>query len=258
MVQSVKRLNIGVTAAITAVTNGHEIKLRMIKVHVTKAKPVAKKKSRSGIYAMAQRRRAAARARAIARARAARLAQQQKFVAVGSFGCAVWHSAAAASGRAAHSSRAAYTAAVSQAGPVATAGPSGKPHSAQDPSYSAVSIPSRANASEIVPAVTPEPHDVTIGFCRSTFAPPKIAFSCSGDFMVASGLIRSVKGTFRLPGIWPERRPGHGSAAVPSKRSFARASTTCSVGLLTFVCICARVNGRGFHSGENDRRSDAV
>jgi hypothetical protein len=73
--------DIGVTAAITAVTNGHEIKLRMIKVHVTKTKTVAKKKSRSGIYAMVQRRRAAARARAIARERAARLAQLQRFVA---------------------------------------------------------------------------------------------------------------------------------------------------------------------------------
>lgn len=73
--------DIGVTAAIMAATNGHEIKLRVVKVHATKAKPVAKKKSRSGIYAMAQRRRAAARARAIARARAARIAQQQKFVA---------------------------------------------------------------------------------------------------------------------------------------------------------------------------------
>jgi hypothetical protein len=69
-----------VTAAITAEVTGQEIKLRTVKVHATK-KPMAKKKTRPGIYAVAQRRRAAARARAIARARAARLAQQ-KFVAV--------------------------------------------------------------------------------------------------------------------------------------------------------------------------------
>lgn len=69
-----------VTAAITAEVTGQEIKLRTVKVHATR-KPMAKKKTRPGIYAVAQRRRAAARARAVARARAARLAQQ-KFVAV--------------------------------------------------------------------------------------------------------------------------------------------------------------------------------
>ena len=53
------------------------VRLQTIKVHATKPKPVAKKKSRSGIYAMAQRRRAAARARAIARARAAQIEQQR-------------------------------------------------------------------------------------------------------------------------------------------------------------------------------------
>ncbi|WP_424627693.1 hypothetical protein [Bradyrhizobium sp. SYSU BS000235] len=73
-----------VTAAITAEVNGHEIKLKTVKVHATKSKTVARKKTRSSIYAVAQRRRAAARARAIARAEAARIAQQ-KFVAVDPF-----------------------------------------------------------------------------------------------------------------------------------------------------------------------------
>jgi hypothetical protein len=44
------------------------------------SRPVIKKAKRSGIYAVAQRRRAAARARAIARARAAWIAAQQKVV----------------------------------------------------------------------------------------------------------------------------------------------------------------------------------
>lgn len=72
-------------AETTAEVKGHGVKLPTVKVHATKvSKPAAKKAKRSGIYAMAQRRRAAARARAIARERAARLAQQ-KFVAVDPF-----------------------------------------------------------------------------------------------------------------------------------------------------------------------------
>jgi len=68
--------------AITADAKGREVKLPTVKVRAAKlSKSVAKKAKRSGIYAMAQRRRAAARARAIARARAANLAQQQKLVA---------------------------------------------------------------------------------------------------------------------------------------------------------------------------------
>lgn len=68
-------LNVAVTMA--AEPTVREVRLQTIKVHATKPKPVAKKKSRSGIYAMAQRRRAAARARAIARARAAQIEQQR-------------------------------------------------------------------------------------------------------------------------------------------------------------------------------------
>lgn len=66
---------VSVIAAIAPGINGQE--LRTVKVHATKPKPMVKKKTRSGIYAMAQRRRAVARARAIARARAARIAQQK-------------------------------------------------------------------------------------------------------------------------------------------------------------------------------------
>lgn len=72
-----------VIIATTPETKRHEVKLRTIKVHAARSsKPVAKKAKRSGIYAMARRKRAAARARAIARARAARIAAQQKLVAM--------------------------------------------------------------------------------------------------------------------------------------------------------------------------------
>jgi hypothetical protein len=72
-----------VIIATTPEAKGHEVRLRTIKVHAARSsKPVAKKAKRSGIYAMARRKRAAARARAIARARAARIAAQQRLVAM--------------------------------------------------------------------------------------------------------------------------------------------------------------------------------
>ncbi len=63
---------------------------------------------------------------------------------------------------------------VLQAGPVATGGPSGRPHSAQEPSYSALPrTPSRYSASVTTSAETPDPQVVTIGRLRSTPAPLK-------------------------------------------------------------------------------------
>ena len=42
------------------------------------------------------------------------------------------------------------------------------------------------------------------------------------------GSVTRSNGRLRLPGIWPRRRPGQVSSAVPSKRPAERASTTCS------------------------------
>ena len=47
-----------------------------------------------------------------------------------------------------------------------------------------------------------------------------------------------------LPGMWPERMPGRGSAARPSKRSAARASITCSAWLATLATICCMLRTR--------------
>lgn len=69
----------GTTNLRTNVLKTVEVKSQATKV-IKPSKSVVKKAKRSGIYAVAQRRRAAARARAIARARAAWIAAQQKLV----------------------------------------------------------------------------------------------------------------------------------------------------------------------------------
>src|SRR5579871_4536674 len=47
-----------------------------------------------------------------------------------------------------------------------------------------------------------------------------------------------------LPGMRPERRPGHGSLTLPSKRSRVRASTTCSSLLLRLASSCCLLRTR--------------
>src|SRR5688500_14843524 len=57
--------------------------------------------------------------------------------------------------------------------------------------------------------------------------------------MVPSGPTSSVYGRLRLPGMWPDRRPGRGSGAVPANRPADRASTTCSARLETLARIAS-------------------
>ena len=63
-------------------------------------------------------------------------------------------------------------------------------------------MPSRASDSEITAAVIPDPHEVTIGLCKSTLPAAKIARNSLGDFMTAvAGSNKSVNGTLRLFGM---------------------------------------------------------
>mmetsp|Transcript_23194 Transcript_23194/g.65510 ORF Transcript_23194/g.65510 Transcript_23194/m.65510 type:complete len:356 (+) Transcript_23194:277-1344(+) len=84
-------------------------------------------------------------------------------------------------------------------------------------------------------AVMPEPQEETtvppLGAASAssgTLAASMRARSSSGGRSVqgAPWDRRSVKGTFKLPGMWPPRMPGRGSGAVPSKRPGPRASST--------------------------------
>eukprot|EP00962_Isochrysis_galbana_P046119 scaffold18435_cov113-Isochrysis_galbana.AAC.1 len=75
----------------------------------------------------------------------------------------------------------------------------------------------------------PEPH-VTPSRPWPCVGTPEAWKTCSSASGASSGPPKppcntSVKGTFRDPGMWPERRPGRGSGASPLKRGAARAST---------------------------------
>ncbi len=69
----------------------------------------------------------------------------------------------------------------------------------------------------------------TIG--RSSLTPASSNSRCSSSALLSwrvCGSVTRSNGRLRLPGIWPRRRPGQVSSALPSKRPAARASTTCS------------------------------
>ncbi len=86
-----------------------------------------------------------------------------------------------------------------------------------------------------IAAVTPEPQVVITG--RSTSTPAfamRVLISLAG--IISPDWTTSRHGKLKLPGIWPERNPGRGSAAVPANRAAARASRICGEPVALACC----------------------
>ena len=119
------------------------------------------------------------------------------------------------------------------------------PYSVQDPSYTATSsIPHRCNARAKIAAVTPVPHDATMGRASALKSKPLASNApriSSADLNVLSSLSNSPKNTFLLPGMCPERTPSRGSFVSPRKRAAPLASTTWYVASAMFRTISAFV-----------------
>ncbi len=89
-------------------------------------------------------------------------------------------------------------------------------------------------------AVTPDPQLVTTGFLRSTPALAKISRRLSRLFSSPFS-DRVPTGTFRAPGMCPERIPSRGSASRPVKRPAARASAIWERRPSTILLISAKL-----------------
>src|SRR6202030_4224959 len=81
-------------------------------------------------------------------------------------------------------------------------------------------FPMLASASKRIAAVTPEPQVVITG--RSTSTPACAMRVLTSSFgLISPDWTTARQGRLRLPGIWPERNPGRGSAAMPLNRATA-------------------------------------